>query len=179
MKRIVLLLIAVVFASCKQEKTETAAGDQPFFIFDKVVHYHKEISRQYLDTLYDKPEKSRNDLGLIQIVTGNVPVNPADTLFVKNMSILEFSQHEIEASKNAEISKLFSQKTPKETVAESANCKAIYADVLVFRGKGKIVGVAKIDFNCKKAQIVGMRYSPENFGKSGEFDELQKLVGSK
>ncbi len=177
MKRIALLLIAVAFASCQQEKKDAAAGEQPFFVFDKVVHYHKDVTKTGLDSLYDKEEKTRNDLGLIQIVSGNVPTSPRDTLFVNNMDILEFSKHEVDASKNAELSKIFSQKT-SDLEADKNDCKPLYTDVLIFREKGKIVGVAKLDFECKRQQMVGMRYPPQTFGKNGEYEELKKLLSN-
>ncbi|NUY80271.1 hypothetical protein HUK80_05130 [Flavobacterium sp. MAH-1] len=176
MKRIFLLLAAVCLVSCKQGKTETP-GAQPFFLFDKVIHYHKDISQAEMDSLDSKPDKSRMDLGLMQIVTGNVPTSPRDTLFVQNMDILKFSKKELDASLNMKLSEIFSQKETKGTNSET-NCRPIYKDVLVFRQKGKVVGVAKISFDCKKQQMVGIRYTPKDFGKAGEYEELQKVLSA-
>jgi len=174
MKRLFILLAAVAVSSCKNDKTEPA-GDQPYFLFDKVTYYHKDLSAGHIDSLYANQEKSRKDQGLLQIVTGNVPVNPRDTLFVKNMDILQFEKKEIDPSKNEALSKIFSQKKVTNSFEET-NCKPVYKDIFVFRQKGDIVGVAKISFDCKKQQMVGIRYSPEDFGKTGEYQELQKLL---
>ncbi|MBD3581721.1 hypothetical protein [Flavobacterium selenitireducens] len=176
MKRILIIFAALAAVSCKSDKAEPA-GEQPYFIFDKVTYYHKELAQGFVDSLYANQEKSRKDQGLLQIVTGNVPVNPRDTLFVNNMEILEFSKKEIDKSKNEQLAKIFSQKNVTNSVEETA-CKPIFKDILVFRQKGNIVGVAKISFDCKKQQMVGIRYSPEDFGKAGEYEELQKLLGS-
>lgn len=175
MKRILIFLAVLAVASCKNEKTEPA-GEQPYFLFDQVTYYHKDLSQQHVDSLYSNQEKSRKDQGLLQIVTGNVPVNPRDTLFVNNMDILQFDKKEIDASKNDQLKNIFSQKKVTNSFEETA-CKPIYKDILVFRQKGNIVGVAKISFDCKKQQMVGIRYSPEDFGKAGEYEELQKLLG--
>lgn len=175
MKRFLIFLSAVAFISCKNEKAEPA-GEQPYFIFDNVTYYHKDLSEAYIDSLYAIQEKSRKDQGLLQIVTGNVPVNPRDTLFVNNMDILQFEKKEIDAVKNDALAKIFSQKKVTHSFEET-ECKPIYKDVLVFRQKGNIVGVAKISFECKKQQMVGMRYSPEDFGQAGEYEELRALLG--
>lgn len=176
MKRILFLLATIAFVSCKQEKAEPVqAGEQPYFVFDQAVYYHKDVNQAYVDSLYKSNELSRNDRGLLQIITGNVPVNPADTLFVKNMDILEFTKKEIDPAKNEVLSKIFSVKEASSDFKEG-DCKPVYGDVIVFRYKGKIVGTAKIDLNCKKQQMVGIRYSPKDFGKAGEYSELETFL---
>jgi|GEM_PF-1738709 len=175
MKRLLIILAAVIVASCKKDEKGETAGEQPYFIFDQVTYYHKDLTQGYIDSLYANQEKSRKEQGLLQIVTGNVPVNPMDTLFVKNMDILEFEKKEIDTSHNAELTKIFSLKNVEDKAEDNA-CKPVFKDILVFRQKGTIVGVAKLSFDCKKQQMVGIRYSPEDFGKAGEYEDLKQVL---
>lgn len=172
-----ILAVAIAFASCKKEAA-AKAGDLPYFHFDRVDHYTKEITEAEVEQTYSEQEKSRKDQALLQIVTGNVPVNPADTLFIANMDILGFQKKTLDPGLNDELSKIFSKKEAPETSVVAA-CEPIYRDVLVFRQKGKVVGVAKICFDCGDSQIVGARYNPGEFGQSGEFSKLGKILDAK
>lgn len=121
-----------------------------------------------------KPNKSREEQALLQIVTGNIPVSIKDTMFIKNMEILNFKKDTIDTKMNLKISHLFSF---RETSApKKNNCNSAYKDVLIFRKNNHIIGMAKVDFNCMKHQMIGERYNDSKFGQSGEYKELEKLL---
>ncbi|RZJ68486.1 MAG: hypothetical protein EOO50_01460 [Flavobacterium sp.] len=174
MKAFFIAAAALLIVSCKNDST-AKPGDQPFFLFDKVEHYHTDVTEAQIEEIYAKPEKSRKELGMIQIVKGTVPTSARDTGFIENMSILGFSKHEVPTSKNEKISEIFSVKPSTGNPTES-DCKQIFNDVLVFTLEGKVTGVAKLSFDCKKQQMVGIRYNPMNFGQNGEYEKLAALL---
>ena len=75
---------------------------------------------------------------------------------------------------NSKISHLFSFHEIPQTAA--VVCSPNYKDILILRRNKKIIGMAKISFECLKHQMIGERYNDSNFGKSGEFKELQKIL---
>lgn len=174
MRNLILLAAAILVVSCKKE-ADSKPGDQPYFLFDQIEHYHTDLTQAQLEKIYAKPEQSRKDMGMVQIVKGNVPTSVRDQGFIENMSILGFTKHEIPASENAKFSEIFSLKDSAKNAPES-DCKYLYNDVLLFRLNGQLTGVAKISFDCKKQQMVGIRYNPANFGENGEYEKLAALL---
>lgn len=120
------------------------------------------------------PNKSRKDEALLQILTSNVPVSIKDTMFIKNMEILNFKKDIIDPKLHSKISHLFSLREAKHSLAPT--CKSDYKDILIFREKNIIVGMAKISFDCKRHQMIGERYNDSKFGQSGEYAALQNIL---
>lgn len=175
MKRILLVVTLISFATaCEQNKKAEATGNLPFFTFDQVIHYSVPVSKSELDSIIGKSEKSRKELGLLQIVTGNIPVSTQDSLFISNMDILGFEKQVIDPKKYEALEKLFSKREPTQPIQPS--CKTGYTDILVFRKKGKFMGSVKLNFECQRHQMVGQRYNDADFGQSGEYDELKKMI---
>lgn len=169
-----IILLTLALVSCNDNKKTEAGQDLPFFLFDQVEYYHKDLSKDALQTLQMEPEKSRKDQALLQIVSGNIPVSIQDTLFIKNMGILGFEKQTLDAKYNKELSHLFSSREVANT--KPASCTTGYNDVLIFRRDKKIIGMAKISFDCGHHQMIGERYSDHNFGQSGEYEALKKIL---
>ncbi|MCZ8169495.1 MAG: hypothetical protein ACK5RV_11840 [Flavobacterium sp.] len=175
MKRILLLVTILSFATaCQQNPKAAATGNLPFYTFDQVIHYTVPVSKSELDSIIGKSEKSRKELGLLQIVTGNIPVSTQDSLFISNMDILGFEKEIIDPKKYPAIEKLFSKREPTQPIQPT--CKSGYTDILVFRNKGKFMGSVKLNFECQRHQMVGQRYNDADFGQSGEYEALKKLL---
>ncbi|MFM2228948.1 MAG: hypothetical protein RL607_206 [Bacteroidota bacterium] len=175
MKRIALALFTLVaLTACQQNQKAEATGDLPFFQFDVVEHYKVPYSKVALDSIIGKEDKTRMEQGLLQIVTGNIPVSTKDTLFVKNMEILGYQKTLLDPKIYPQIKHLFSKREPSKPIQPT--CQSGYTDVLVFREKGKFVGSAKISFDCQRHQMIGERYNDADFGQSGEYVELKKLL---
>jgi len=171
MKKYAILLV-LALAACNPNFKPS--GSQPFFIFDQVDYFHTDISQPEVKELYQKPDKSRKDLAMLQIIGGNVPVNTLDTVFIHNMDVLGFTKKTLDKSLNSKLSKIFSVKHPENIVA--AACEPTYRDILIFRQKRKVIGIAKLCFDCSESQITGARYDAREFGMSGEFDQLRTLL---
>lgn len=173
MKKAILLLLSIFLFSCNK-KEKINVGDLPFFKFDKIDYYRTDISREALDSIGMKQEKSRKERALMQVLVQNIPVNTMDTLFINNMEILGFEKSVIDSSQYKRISNLFSLHDTANIDASA--CAVIFRDVLVFRKKDKVIGVAKICFDCGQNHIVGARYDSSKFGQSGEYEELMEIL---
>ncbi|MGL2966353.1 hypothetical protein [Flavobacterium sp. XGLA_31] len=177
MKKSFMIVLCLTLAACNQ-KEKPVNGEMPFFIFDKVEYYHTGISANETDSIVMKQDKTRKEEGLLQIIRGRIPVSTIDTLFIKNMELLSFEKYSIDAKLNPQIAQLFSVHQPKTKATETKTNSPTYTDVLIFRKKDKVIGVAKICFDCKKSWIMGSRYPTEDFGLSGEYEELHQLLAS-
>jgi hypothetical protein len=174
MKHIPTFLLVFLLFSCNQNAKTTGNQDLPFFHFDQIEYYHKDISKKELQRIETKEDKTRKEQALLQILTGNVPVSIKDTLFIKNMEILGFEKDTINNKLNPEISHLFSFREVSKPVTSPLNPE--FCDVLIFRRNARIIGMAKVSFDGLKHQMIGERYNDSNFGQSGEYKELEKIL---
>ena len=53
---------------------------------------------------------------------------------------------------------------------------AFYRDILVFKKENKTVGVAKVCFGCSQSIITGTKLNTQEFGQSGDYGRLKKLL---
>lgn len=146
-----------------------------FFDFDEVIHYRIEIDENKLlireeDNL-SSDEQLQNDLIIL-----DKPEVISDTMFVKNLQEIGFSKTNILENKFEELNELFSLKNPKEHLSNS--CIAVYRDILIFKKNNKVIGVAKICFDCDQSQIIGTKINTMNFGQDGDYEKLYKLLKS-
>lgn len=174
MKYLSALLLSLVLFSCNENKQATNNTDLPFFHFDKVEYYHPTLSKKEFHNIIMNPNKTREEQALLQILTGDVPVSIKDTMFIKNMEILNFKKDIIDSKMHSKISHLFSLREASQVV--NPTCKSDYKDILIFREKNIIVGMAKISFDCQRHQMIGERYNDSKFGQSGEYIELEKIL---
>ncbi|MFT3793202.1 hypothetical protein [Flavobacterium sp.] len=171
MKTLITLALCLLLVSCNDKKP---TGPLPFFHFDEIDYYHIGISEEEATEMSIKQDKTRKEQALLQIINGNVPVNTRDTLFINNMDILRFEKHDIDPKFNPQFADLF--RVRENVKPEAVSCISVYRDVLVFRQKDKVVGVAKICFDCGTDEIVGSRYDTSTFGEGGDYEKLEALL---
>lgn len=174
MKYLSLITLSFFLFACNEKKKSSVSTDLPFFHFDKVEYYHPTITKEELHSIIMKPNKTREEQALLQIVTGDIPVSIKDTMFIKNMEILNFKKDTIDTKMNLKISHLFSLR--EATESKPKTCNTEFSNILIFRRNNHIIGMAKIDFNCMKHQMIGERYNDSKFGLSGEYKELEKIL---
>lgn len=174
MKKLTFLVFGFLLIACQGKKEEPQAGAHLFYDFDQADHYHLDISRQTYDSILRNPDKSRLDLGLMQILRENIPTSGRDTLFIPNMDILKFRKNPVAEADLEALRKIFSER--KAAAGHRIACEPIFNDVIVFRKKGKFIGAAKVSFECEKSYLVGARYGTAGFGQDGEFAELKTLL---
>jgi hypothetical protein len=174
MKYISTLLLSILLFSCNENKQTATNTDLPFFHFDKIEYYHPTLSKKEFHTIIMNPSKTREDEALLQILTGNIPVSIKDTMFIKNMEILNFKKDIIDHKLHSKISHLFSSREASQNI--SPKCQSDYKDILIFREKNVIVGMVKISFDCLRHQMIGERYNDSKFGQSGEYAALENIL---
>lgn len=147
----------------KENKTE-----KPFFDFDKVEHYFRNISENDALDIILKENPSKEEKVLIDILE-NGNMNYTDKLEKYN-----FKKTLIQDSKFNSIKEIFSEKKCDSGFA--AACTPIYRDIFIFKKSNKIIGKAKVCFGCRLFYIEGTKQKVENFGQCGDFEKLIKLV---
>jgi hypothetical protein len=188
MKKIICLLIIVFSISCKEkkieektEKTELISqeykitGDK-YFDFDELIHYQTEIEEDRIGELYDN-RKTEIDKLKFGVTLDDIPNSIKDIDFIDKLESIGYKKREINETKFNEINQIFTEK--KHAEAMYAACVYIYRDILIFKKKNKIIGMAKICFGCGANRIFGTKSNTEEFGQSGDYDKLEKILQQK
>ncbi|MDP2385551.1 MAG: hypothetical protein Q8M29_04215 [Bacteroidota bacterium] len=139
-----------------------------YFEFDEIVHYNIEIEQEQL---------SKKNRRLGEILMQNVPDSISDTLFLKELDTLSFQMKTLNPDLYDDIGDLFRVKENADSIF--AACIPMYRDILVFKKSHKVVGIAKVCFECDLNHIVGAKYNSELFGQNGDYEKLQKLLYQK
>ena len=168
MKKIVLIMVSVFFLCCERAK--------PFFEFDKVEHYQvnqeDEVSKS-LKVSRDKWTKQEWEFQKI-LMEYNYPKSVKDSSFLKSVQTLYPKNKNIDRKLFRELSNIFSiQKN--EPIDEKA-CDPFFRDILIFKKDDKIIGIAKICFECEQSYIVGASGNSKNFGANEEFKKLKNII---
>ena len=108
------------------------------------------------------------------IILGKIPKSITDTSFINNLETFGYTKSKIDEKKFNEIDEIFTEKKHSESYATA--CIYIYRDILIFKKKSKIIGIAKICFGCDANIIVGTKSNTEEFGMSGDYEKLSKIL---
>ncbi len=193
MKVTLSLIIVILFnLSCtsnkevKNENVETFSEPKNivtyvgkyYFNFDNVELFTIDIDEEKVIDVWSKKLKNQDEEFFSKIIGGNnIPKSITDISFLTKIKNLGYKKIIIEDSKNKELKNIFRFK--KNTIIDSFACPAIYRDILVFKLKGKIVGIAKICFSCRHHHIVGTKLNTEQFGQGGDYEKLYELLYNK
>ena len=189
----ILFLITILIFSCNS-KTETKTENveeqniesvikepkitgEKYFEYDEIEYYKNEIEEDQIGELYDNQKKSVKDSLKMEIILGETPNLISDTNFVDNLKSFGYTKSRIEPKKFNKINEIFTEKKYSESY-ETA-CIYIYRDILIFKRKSKIIGIAKICFDCDANVIVGTKSNTEEFGMSGDYEKLRKILRGK
>ena len=164
----IILLVFSVVVGCGQGQ------DDYYFDFDQIDHYSIEVDENKLLDRYDALDLSEEESLLLAVIIRDTPTSLSDTAFLADLESAGFQKKILKGSKLEEINEIFRKKLHKEVSAMA--CIAVYRDVLVFRKKEKIVGIAKICFSCKQNQIHGTEIETWDFGQSGDYDKLESIL---
>ncbi|MBC5864659.1 hypothetical protein L1S34_07270 [Flavobacterium sp. K77] len=192
MKNIIFLLAILLF-SCNFKK-ETKAENiemqnvesvikepkitgEKYFEYDEIEYYQNEIEEDQIEELYDNQKKSVKDSLKMGVILGEIPKSITDTNFIDNLKSFGYTKSKIEPKKFDKIDEIFTEKKHSESYATA--CIYIYRDILIFKRKSKIIGIAKICFGCDANVIVGTKSNTEEFGMSGDYQKLRKILTEK
>ncbi|BDS11552.1 hypothetical protein [Aureispira anguillae] len=145
-----------------------------YFDFDEAEHYAIKTSSNDLLILQNKVQKSGDENLLMSILYSYEPQQIEDVHFLEKLELLGFTKKQISTKKLDRLNYLFS--TKKHTKAYLMGCAPVFRDIIVFKKHSKIIGIAKICFQCMRHHIVGSNLNVRNFGQSGDFSRLAILL---
>jgi hypothetical protein len=192
MKNIIFLL-TIILISCNsktEKKTENVEKQntenvlkepkikgEKYFEYDEIEYYKSEIEEDQIGILYDNQKKSKTDSLKMGTILGEIPKSISDTEFIQNLKSFGYTKSKIDSTKFNKIDEIFTTKNHSELYANA--CIYIYRDILVFKKKSKIIGIAKICFGCDAKIIVGTKANTEEFGMNGDYEKLKKILREK
>jgi len=179
--RILTYLSLVVVLGCNNQPTKQKPSVnkaqtecKPYFQFDEVEHYYQAFEEDSLWDLSEKEKPTAKEKMQVEILLDDAFRQFSDTSIVKSMVEIGFTKTQISPTNFERLNNLFCER--KHADAVYAACIAVYRDVLVFKKNNKIVGTAKICFDCDQSVIMGTTLNTEEFGQSGDYQKLYKIL---
>lgn len=155
MKTIYLLSFMLMLSCSKKKEHE---GDLVFQKPDQIDYYYLAVSDKDLQAIFQKENMSRYERQLAEILHHDEPTSVTDTTFITEMEVMPYYlKAQVAKNKHDDILKTFS---PHDEITSACFascitlCALTYRDVLVFRNKSKIVGFAKVCFECSQTHFV-------------------------
>ena len=146
MKQILLLLILVIL-SCKQQSYKNKTLD-----FEQVTYFHIQIEDQDLFDMASQDRLTALQQFKVDVLLKTAPESLPDTLFIENLEESGFTKNEISREKLSRLKSLFSIENNQPNQVKE--CINIYRDILNFRTKDEITGLAKICLECEMIYVV-------------------------
>lgn len=168
--RKIFLLFTIILLSCNSK-------GKKYFEYDEIEYYKSEIEEDQIGVLYDNQKKSKIDSLKMGVILGEIPNSISNTEFIENLKSFGYIKSKIDPTKFNKIDEIFTEKSHSELYANA--CIYIYRDILVFKKKSKVIGIAKICFGCDANVIVGTKANTEEFGMSGDYEKLRKILRGK
>lgn len=161
--------VLLTVTNCQKDKPVKKKAP---FLFDTVDHYCTDDGTALGTSLHTTSATSYDEVQLkySNILFKDLQPKNRDTLFVTELQNLDYTKMRIDSGDVKEYQRIFSQKFGNY-MRENA-CEPYYRDVYVFRKKNKIVGIAKICFDC---QIINFSSEKDYWQQFGNSDKLKKL----
>lgn len=189
MKNTVLLLSILLFGfNSKTNQKNTPIGElvtyekpritgEKYFNYDEIIHYKNDFKEKKIGELYDNYEKSEKDAFRFGVIVGHTPRSIDEVGFLDKLETIGYEKTSVDSKKFKQIDEVFTEKKHEQVFELS--CIYVYRDILIFKKKSKIVGIAKICFGCGASIILGTKSNTEEFGQSGDYQKLEKLLDNK
>lgn len=158
--------------SCKNLSNISAC--KPYFIFDHVEHYYNDISEDALLEMLNRDHQSNQEERTLKMLTHDELQEIKDTSLLNDIEELGFVRQNISALKIQKLIEIFCERNQQDGLFTS--CLPVYRDIIVFKEKGKTIGVAKICFSCNQSVIIGSSRNTYSFGQNGEYTLLYELL---
>jgi hypothetical protein len=175
MKHLTLITITcILLFGCSprgNEKNHKGKIGTEYFDYDNIDYYFNNFDEGKVPELYDKQSDSGWDSLKMGIIVGWIPDDSSDLTFISKLDSIGYTKSQVDKSKFKSINEVFTEKPVDEILATS--CMPVYRDILVFKKSDKIVGVAKICFDCWTHEIVGTASNTVGFGQNGDYDSLK------
>jgi len=166
-KRYSIVLLLFLILSCKSKE------EKMFFDFDSVEYYSLNKNKEK-----EIVENYNKDFVFEKILYTEFPKELNNEEFLKAINSDGFSRHKIlEKDIKSLNENVFVEKFSPSVFQYEKACIPEYRDILVFRKKNKITGIAKICLSCEQYYLSSSKKNiqTENFGSDGEFESLKNL----
>lgn len=140
-----------------------------FFKFDTVLHYSMN------DNIDDV---QRNSEVFNQLYYGKYPDSIDDTLIISKLEKVGYVYKILSLDKKNNINNIFSE-TKIKRKGYTSMCYPLYRDILVFKKEEKIIGIAKLCFECEKTSIIGTNLNTISFNTPKTLKKLYKILYDK
>lgn len=150
---------------------------EKYFEYDQIEHYQNEIEEGQIGELYDNKKKSVKDSLKMGIILDMIPTKLTSEVFLKQLESIGYKKTNVDTKKFEKIDEIFTEK--KHEIFEVSACVYVYRDILIFKKKSKVIGIAKICFGCGASIILGTKSNTEEFGQSDDYWKLEKLLYNK
>lgn len=164
-----LIAFLTLLPACKQKQSHCPA----YFQFDSVVHYQLALTAEEELSWMDKEPSTPEDTILNYVLVGDTLANLADTGVIPALEQIGYKQLLIDKQKAMAIKDIFCKADERD---EFTTCLAVYRDILIFRQNNKIIGAAKICFDCGDLLISGPASREKKRSKWVNFYKLGKLL---
>lgn len=150
-----------------------------FFDFDKVDHYFAPLNDDEVSSLWPEDEEAVPDNVrlTLDIVEGDEPQKIPEriSVFIDKLKDIGYTKEIVDTTHIAALKDIFREKS-EDPSAMFTTCIPVYRDILLFKRDGKVVGIAKICFDCVRSHIVGTEANTWNFGQHGDYGRLAKIL---
>lgn len=160
---LLLLFLIIISSSCSKS----------YFEFDSIEHYYRDLSNDEIMAIYNSQDKSEKRLLILDIIENRYPEeidNSFGEILIKN----KYKKSNISQDKLEPINDIFSENIC--LVGTASACIPVYRDILIFKKNNKVVGIAKICFDCEISHIIGTAKNTEDFGQCGDYANLFKML---
>jgi len=139
-----LLTLTLYVAGCRGSVTTVG---RKYFQYDEVLYYHNDIKETDANELYGTHSKSVFDSMKTCVITEDgVPNSIKDLSFIPLLKKMGYHCSKIDTTQFSELNEIFSEKKAKEPWL--LPCTPVYRDILIFKRRHKVIGIAKICFGC-------------------------------
>ena len=179
----ILIIIVITILSCNSKlETKDKANEnlteqkygKKFFDYDEIDHYSTNFDDEKIGELFDNKSKSEIDSIKMGVILDKIPNNISDLSFIQKLERIGYKKSIVDKSKFKYIDKIFVEKSVRENIATA--CIYVYRDILIFKKENKVIGTAKICFDCLASQINGTEANIENFGQDGDYGKLETIL---
>ena len=160
--------------SADTTKIKPQVKKKTYFDYDAIDYYGIHIPPPAVDELYDKQSNSALDSLKMGVILRDIPKGIDDLGFLDHLEHIGFTKRAIDKAEFGAIDNIFSEKKPVDVFI--SKCIYVYRDILIFKKDNKVVGTAKICFECMDHQINGATGNTESFGQDGDYEKLKKIL---
>ena len=169
-----------ILTSCsnQEKKLENAENVEskcsPYFLYDEIEYYTININQDEVSKILEKKNKSEQEIKVFHLLVRGAVTKFSDTSTLNDLESLNYKKQFLDSSKFSTIDEIFCER--KHTESISTACDPFYRDILVFKNKNQIKGIANICFSCGQHIIIGTVKNTIDFGQSGDYKKLSQLL---